>query len=45
MEPGLVTGVSQATKEELMRIVGAEVRGFLDKMDIAESGPADHRRA
>ena len=33
---GLVTGVSQATKEELMRIVGAEVRGFLDKMDIAD---------
>ena len=33
---GLVTGVTQATKEELMRIVGAEVRGFLDKMDIAD---------
>jgi hypothetical protein len=33
---GLVTGASQATKEELMRIVGAEVRGFLDKMDIAD---------
>jgi hypothetical protein len=32
----LVTGVTQATKEELMRIVGAEVRGFLDKMDIAD---------
>lgn len=33
---GIVTGVTQATKEELMRIVGAEVRGFLDKMDIAD---------
>lgn len=33
---GLVTGVSRATKEELMRIVGAEVRSFLDKMDIAD---------
>lgn len=33
---GLVTGVSKATKEELMRLVGAEVRSFLDKMDIAD---------
>jgi hypothetical protein len=33
---GIVTGVTQATKEELMRIVGAEVRGFLDKMDFAD---------
>ena len=33
---GLVTGVTQATKEELMRIVSSEVRSFLDKMDAAE---------
>jgi len=33
---GIVTGVSKATKDELMRIVGAEVRSFLDKMDIAD---------
>lgn len=33
---GLVTGVSKATKEELMRLVGVEVRSFLDKMDIAD---------
>ncbi len=33
---GLVTGVTNATKEELMRIVGSEVRNFLDKMDIAD---------
>jgi hypothetical protein len=33
---GIVTGVSQATKEELMRIVGAEVRRFLDNMNITD---------
>jgi hypothetical protein len=33
---GLVTGVAQGTKEELVRIFGAEVRGFLDKMDAAD---------
>lgn len=33
---GLVTGVSKATKDELMRLVGIEVRSFLDKMDIAD---------
>lgn len=33
---GIVTGVSRATKDELMRIFGAEVRSFLDKMDIAD---------
>lgn len=33
---GLVTGVTNATKEELMRIFGGEVRRFLDKMDIAD---------
>lgn len=32
----LVTGVAQGTKEEVMRIVSAEVRGFLDKMDVAD---------
>jgi hypothetical protein len=33
---GLVTGVAQGTKEELVRIFSAEVRGFLDKMDAAD---------
>ncbi len=33
---GFVTGVSSATKEELVRIVSGEVRNFLDKMDAAE---------
>jgi hypothetical protein len=33
---GIVTGVSKATRDELMRIVGAEVRRFLDNMDIAD---------
>lgn len=33
---GIVTGVTSATKEELMRLVGAEVRRFLDKMDISD---------
>jgi hypothetical protein len=32
----LVTGVAQGTKEELVKLVGAEVRGFLDKMDIVD---------
>lgn len=32
----LVTGVTQATKEELMRIVSAEVRSFLDKIDAVD---------
>lgn len=33
---GLVTGVTQATKEELVRIISAETKNFLDKMDAAE---------
>jgi hypothetical protein len=33
---GLVTGVAQGTKEELVRMISAEVRGFLDKMDAVE---------
>jgi hypothetical protein len=33
---GLVTGVAQGTKEELVRIFSHEVRGFLDKMDAAD---------
>lgn len=32
----LVTGVTQATKEELMRIVSSEMRSFLDKMDAVD---------
>jgi hypothetical protein len=32
----LVTGVTQATKEELMRIVSSEVRSFLDKIDAVD---------
>jgi hypothetical protein len=31
-----VTDVAQGTKEEVLRIVGSEVRGFLDKMDIVD---------
>ncbi len=31
-----VTGVSQATKTEVVRMVSAEVRNFLDGMDTAE---------
>jgi hypothetical protein len=33
---GIVTGVTQATKEELMRIVSSEMRSFLDKMDAVD---------
>ncbi|MEM9460644.1 MAG: hypothetical protein AAGF11_41125 [Myxococcota bacterium] len=33
---GLVTGVTQATKDELIRIVSHEVRNFLDQMDAAD---------
>jgi hypothetical protein len=33
---GLVTGVAQGTKEELVRMISHEVRGFLDKMDAAD---------
>jgi hypothetical protein len=33
---GLVTGVAQGTKEELIRIFSQEVRGFLDKMDAVD---------
>ena len=33
---GIVTGVTQATKEELIRIVSAEMRNFLDGMDAAD---------
>ncbi len=32
----MVSGVTNATKEEFMRIVSAEVRSFLDKMDAAD---------
>ena len=33
---GIVSGVTTTTKNEITRIVGAEVRNFLDKMDIAD---------
>lgn len=33
---GLVTGVAQGTKDELVRMISHEVRGFLDKMDAAD---------
>lgn len=33
---GLVTGMAQGTKEELVRMISHEVRGFLDKMDAAD---------
>ncbi|NJK32316.1 MAG: hypothetical protein HC927_07850, partial [Deltaproteobacteria bacterium] len=33
---GLVTGVAQGTKEELVRLISAEVRSFLEKMDAAD---------
>src|SRR5688572_9525731 len=33
---GLVAGVTQATKEELVRVISAEVKNFLDKMDAAD---------
>jgi hypothetical protein len=33
---GLVTGITQTTKEELVRIISAEVKNFLDKMDAAD---------
>lgn len=33
---GLVTGVTQATKDEVVRIVSAETRNFLDGMDLAD---------
>ncbi len=32
----LVTGVAQGTKEELVRLISAEFRGFLDKMDAVD---------
>ncbi len=32
----LVSGVTQATKEELMRIATSELRSFLDKMDAVD---------
>lgn len=31
-----VTGAAQGTKEELLRMVGTEVRGFLDKIDVVD---------
>ncbi len=31
-----VSGVAQGTKEELLRLVGTEVRGFLDKIDVVD---------
>lgn len=31
-----VTGVAQGTKDELLRLVGAEVRNFLDRMDAVD---------
>lgn len=33
---GLVAGVTAATKEELVRVISAEVKNFLDKMDAAD---------
>jgi hypothetical protein len=33
---GLVSGVAQGTKEEVVRMISAEVRGFLDKIDAVE---------
>ncbi len=33
---GLVTGAAQGTKDELVRMISAEVRSFLDKMDAAD---------
>lgn len=33
---GLVTGITQTTKEELVRIISGEVKNFLDKMDAAD---------
>lgn len=33
---GVVAGVAQDTKEELVRMISQEVRGFLDKMDAAD---------
>jgi hypothetical protein len=33
---GLVTGITQTTKDELVRIFSAEVKNFLDKMDAAD---------
>lgn len=33
---GLITGVTQTTKDELVRIISAEVKNFLDKMDAAD---------
>lgn len=32
----LVTEVAKGSKEELVRVISAEVRGFLDKMDIVD---------
>ncbi|MGB1699593.1 MAG: hypothetical protein ACPHRO_06560 [Nannocystaceae bacterium] len=32
----LVSGVAMATKEEALRIITSEIRGFLDKMDVAD---------
>lgn len=32
----LVSDVAQSTKDEVLRVVGAELRGFLDKMDMAD---------
>lgn len=32
----LVTEVARGSKEEIVRVVSAEVRGFLDKMDIVD---------
>ena len=33
---GLVTGVAQGTKDELTRMISAEVRNFLDKIDAVD---------
>lgn len=33
---GIVTGVTQATKDEVIRIVSHETRNFLEKMDAAQ---------
>lgn len=32
----IVTEVAKGSKEELVRVISAEVRGFLDKMDIVD---------
>jgi hypothetical protein len=33
---GVVSDIAVGTKEEVVRLIGAEVRGFLDKMDVVD---------